>query len=320
MKYIQEQFISMLYLDGLKKVGLNKYNCRCPYCNDSKVSKKKKRGWFLWNQPYNTYVFYCHNCSKKTNFKNMLKDFNNVSFQSYLEMEKQEEFNSFINLKPAKKIELSYKQELEESISLEYLPDGTVDCKLVPECLAYLQKRKIPQQFIDKWKYNKRFGLIVPFEFEEGEDFVYGWQSRKLNKKEFKISLPEDNPKIWNLFSVKENKNLYITESIIDSCMLYHIGLQSISMLGSDLHKEILDNFKKVYFIFDNDETGRKKTLKYSQIFTDAHFLIWDKRIKQKDLNEIITSGVPLEKFKKFIETSFKSSIETYTLLTLQEN
>jgi len=302
MKYIQDQFITHLGLERVKKLGSEKYNFKCPLCNEGH-SKTKRRGYLLWNKRYNTYVFNCFNCGTTTNFKNILKILSPTQVPIYEQKEKEENFRSYIH--PIK------EEKLDDSISIigiSLLPKGSTKCSDNSVCLEYCLKRKIPQKFIKKWYYHKDYGLIVPFELDN--ESIYGWQSRNLDTKYFHIELPENNPKIWNWFNINKDEEVFISESIIDASMLYYIGKQSIAAIGSDISTEYLAELKYPVFIFDNDKTGKTKTIKYSKLLPNAKFLVWDKRIHQKDLNEIITSSIPIDKFKKFIEGSLKTGYE----------
>lgn len=317
LKYLQEQYIPQLGIEGLKKVSSNKFNCRCPICGDSKTNKRKKRGWFLYNSKFDTWVYNCFNCETTTNFQNICQKLSPALYQSYSEREKYESFNSFISSSTNKEKDYEeYEDSEDDCVSIDSLPDDTIDCIDSPECMEYCTKRKIPLMFIKKWKYSKEYGLIVPFVYEH--NLIYGWQSRSLKEKRFHISLPENNEKIWNWYTVDKTKPLYILESVIDATMLYKINRQSIAIIGADINKEVVQEIKYPIFIFDNDETGKLKTIKYSKLFPQAKFLIWDKKIKQKDLNEILVSGVSESQFQNFIDSSIKSGFEANIILQLK--
>lgn len=303
MKNIQDQYILRLPIDGMKRVSSEKINCRCWSCGDSKTNKRKKRGWFIWNKRFSTYVYFCHNCGLCTNFKGVAKNLSLPIYDMYMEEEKKAALEMYVCSSNDKEDVIQ-----DESLNLEMLPEGCIPAVNSEECLTYLKNRKIPEYFIKKWFYHKSYGLVVPFEFED--DLVYGWQGRKLKTKEFHTNLPEENPKIWNLFSVNKSEKVFVLESIIDATMLYLIGYQAISIAGADVSAEDLSDFEDLVFIFDNDETGKSRCIKYSNIFKKSEFLVWDKRIRFKDLNEIICSGVDLQKFKKFIDSSIKTSYE----------
>jgi hypothetical protein len=290
----------MLPLEGFKKLSSGKYNFRAICCGDSKTNKRKRRGFFLWNRRYDTYIYTCHNCGTTTNFQNICKTYTPSLFEQYKVKEREETLNSFMS--PEKQEEF---EDYSDCIGVSILPDDSIKCSDSPECLEYLQNRKVPNIFIKKWMYHKSYGLIVPFELDE--DDIYGWQSRKLKEKTFHIELPEENYKIWNWYTVDKSKPLFICESIIDATMLYRIGYQAIAILGSDIEAEALGEISDPIFIFDNDKTGQNKMIKYSKAYQKAKFLQFDSRIKQKDLNEIIMSNVSDEKFKKFIDSNIKT-------------
>jgi transcription elongation factor Elf1 len=72
-KFVQQKYITSIGLSSLSTRG-DKYNFRCPFCGDSKKNQRKKRGWLLWNEPFDTYIFSCHNCGINTNFDKMLEE------------------------------------------------------------------------------------------------------------------------------------------------------------------------------------------------------------------------------------------------------
>lgn len=303
LKVIQDQFIPQLGLDGLKKVSSEKYNCRCPICGDSKTNKRKKRGWFIWNRKFDTYVYTCFNCGETTNFQKICKIINPSVYENYNVLEKQEKFNDYISTDYKEKKKLIQ----DDTVELSVLPEGTIPCTSNQSCLEYLKMRKIPDKFIRKWKYNSKYGLIIPFELDSTD--IYGWQSRNLETKYFHISLPEDNMKVWNWYNIDKNSRVFICESIIDASMLYRIGEQSVAMLGADINMNLMSELKEPVFAFDNDETGIRKSIKYSELFPNALFLVYDKRIKQKDLNEIVID-VSDDKFKKFVLSHLKTGFQ----------
>lgn len=310
IKVLQDQYIPQLGLDGLKKVSSEKYNCRCPICGDSKTNKRKRRGWFIWNRKFDTYVFNCFNCGETTNFQKICKLLRPSLFENYSTEEKKVKFNDFVYNSQSNKDISDVIHD--DSIEVALLPKDTIKCSDNSKCLDYLRNRKVPERFIKKWKYNDKYGLIIPFEFDDTT--IYGWQSRNLDTKYFHISLPEENMKIWNWFSVDKSKPVFICESIIDATMLYRIGEQSIAMLGADINLDSFMELDEPIFAFDNDKTGLDKTIKYSKLFPDALFLVYDKRIKQKDLNEIITSGIPDDKFKRFIRSHLKTGFQVQVM------
>lgn len=312
MRQLQDRYLMTLGLEGLKRISSDKLNVRCKLCGDSSHNKSKKRGYFLWNRRYNTYVYFCHKCGASTNFKGFLKEINPLMYDLYVEEEKKISLQNYLSLKQET---TSYVPKNSSEVTLDLLPSNCVKCKDDEKCYTYLQKRKIPRTFINKWYYHDDFGMIVPFEYTE--DLIYGWQGRKLETKEFFTDLPEDNPKIWNYYQVKKEETCFVLESIIDATMMYHINYQSIAALGSDINPEYLEEFEDLVFIFDNDTVGKLKCIKYSKLFPKARFLVWDKRIKYKDLNEIIVNNISLEKFKKFIDTSLKTAYEVSILSKL---
>jgi hypothetical protein len=126
--------------------------------------------------------------------------------------------------------------------------------------------------------------LIFPF-YYKNTNWVYGFQGRNIFEKFFYIFLPPNNYKIYNYYNIDKTKPVYICEAIIDSLFVPN----SIGLLGSDISKTLLENINPI-FVFDNDETGYKKVIKYLELGFKC--VIWPKEIIEKDINEMVMNRI----------------------------
>jgi len=300
LKYIQEKYINLLPLENVTK-KYDKYNFRCPICGDSKKNHRKRRGWLLWNPQYNTYTYKCFNCDFSTNLYGFLEAVSPSLLDEYKIETRNEKLKSFNTEKKSHPKKISFEFEIPQ----EYSP-----CQNNPDCIKYVKSRGVPFKHYSNWKYSNN-NVLIPLEFE---DELIGYQTRSITGKFFNITLEGDNDfKIYN-YEHEEGTELYFFESIF--CATRFDGLfgkdnkQGVSLVGRSVPKEleldILEMKDKAYFVFDNDEAGRLSINKYSKVFPEANFLLWDKKIKQKDFSDV-ADVIPEEKLEKWFFSSFKN-------------
>jgi DNA primase len=154
--------------------------------------------------------------------------------------------------------------------------------------MNYLEERLVPPKNLKflKFYYNHEKeeifnnSIVFPF-YNRGYGSYYGFQSRRLNNKIFHIELQDPNyPKLYNIFNVDLTKEVYIFEGFFDSLSIDN----SVSMNGSDVPTKYLKMIKKPIFVFDNDDTGFKKILKYARIGYSC--FIYPENFGHKDFNE----------------------------------
>jgi hypothetical protein len=64
-------------------------------------------------------------------------------------------------------------------------------------------------------------------------------------------------------------------------------------MAGSDIDKSYFSDFSDVVFILDNEPRNKQIVDKLSKIINDGFkVVIWPENIKEKDINDIILSGM----------------------------
>ena len=133
----------------------------------------------------------------------------------------------------------------------------------------YMTKRKLTDDIIEKFEvgyYPKEDVITFPVYVNGSCLFV---AKRKVKYK--KIIMPNVEPKpIYGLDNVENEKEVYITESIINALTLWSYGLKAIALFGTgsryqiDLLNEV--NIRKFILCLDGDEAGingRNRLMKY---------------------------------------------------------
>lgn len=318
VKLIQEKYLQLLNLTGLKRHQSGKWNFRCPLCGDSKRNPKKMRGWFAPD----IRVFSCFNCGKK-----------GVSYERFMEMVaptlltayKQEIGAAWLEdrekngpqLPP--EVHISDEQnkfdemveKLEEDKVFEsILPRDTVPIWELEEdhpARVYLLDRLVTMEMIKAHgisfctapakkgpdEYGQR--IIFPFVWKT-EKRVYGFQARTLDGDAYPKYLTQvldGHPKIWNMFNVTHDgtETIHVTEGIIDALFLPN----AIALCGSDFSEEYQKALKawNFCFIFDNDETGREKSIKFAEL--GYKVFVWPPDCPAKDINKAILMGLNID-------------------------
>lgn len=307
MSFLDEKFISLVSsrLEKYKRVKSGLYNFRCPYCGDSKKYRNKARGYLY--QVKNDYNFKCHNCGASRTFTNFLKDFDTVLHDQYV----MERYKNGLTGKLSNTPEPEFK--FKKPVFKFKAFDLPKICDLSEEHPAkkYLKNRKIPEKFLNELYYCEEFKkwtnqqkhtfnsiendesrIIIPLE-NHGE--IFGYQGRSLKKnskvKYITIILNEFHPKIYGLDKVDWEKTVYIVEGPFDSMFIDN----SIAMVGSDIDKMFLISNYEVDFVvvYDNEKRNKEIVEKIEKaIDSKLPVVIWPNDIREKDINDMILSGL----------------------------
>ena len=101
------------------------------------------------------------------------------------------------------------------------------------------------------------------------------------------IMLDEEQPKIFGLDKVKDNKPVYIVEGPFDSTFLEN----SVAMAGSDADVRTF-GWSNYIWIFDNEPRNREIVARISKVIDRGdQVVIWPKNIQQKDINDMFLAG-----------------------------
>ena len=305
MSYLDTKYINLASasLQKYKKVKNGLWTFRCPYCGDSKKNKNKTRGYIF--QVKGDHVFKCHNCGITRSFSNFLKDHVPHVYDEYV-MERYKEGTIGKNVPKPDLTQFIYKPKFEKR---------TVDLEPL-SCLnnfhvarKYILGRGIPENKLDRLYYCPNFKewtntqkhtfsdtsndedrIIIPLNDTDGN--LIGFQGRSLSPnakmRYITVMLNEDAPKLYGLDHINKNETIYIVEGPLDSFFLEN----SVAMCGSDVDIRSF-GWSDYIWVYDNEPRSRQITDKISKsIDAGDSVVIWPKTIKEKDLNDMVTSGI----------------------------
>ena len=311
MDFVDVKYINLISsrLDKFKKIKSNLYNCRCPICGDSKKNKNRARGYFY--SVKNNTNYKCHNCGLNVSFSNFLKQFDLESHKQYV-FEKFKEGHAGKNFttpqpefkfeKPKFKSKLDLPKASENERAKKYLEDR----KINPNKFYYAENFKswvnsIKPIFEDTFKDEPR--IIIPLYYQ---DNLIGVQGRSLGSNKIKyitIMFDENAPKIYGLDEIKKSETVYITEGPFDSTFIPN----SIALCGADGDISRW-NFNDVVWIYDNEPRNEEIIQRISKcIDRGDKVVIWPSHIKNKDINEMILSGLDVV---SVVKSNIYSSLE----------
>jgi transcription elongation factor Elf1 len=308
MSFVDSKYIGLLSprLQKFKQVKNNLYNFRCPYCGDSQRNKNKARGYIY--QLKNDHNYKCHNCGMSKSFTNLLKDLDTSLYDQYVmerykngltgkrsntpepdfNFQKPDFFTKRENSKNLKKIDLPRASEV--LVAKQYLEKR----KLNPYKFYYTDKFKtwvnsLKPTFKDL-KYDEP-RIIIPLFYKKE---LIGFQGRLLGPGQIKyitIMLNEDAPKIYGLDEIDKTKTVYITEGPFDSNFISN----SIAMCGADANISGWD-FDDVVWVYDNEPRNREICDRMSKTINSGYkIVIWPSSIKEKDINDMVLSGLDVQ-------------------------
>ena len=311
MDFVDVKYINLISsrFQKFKKVKNNLYNFRCPICGDSQRNKNKARGYLY--QVKNNTNFKCHNCGVNISFNNFLKQIDSVIYKQYT-FEKFKDGKTGRNFTveepvfnfeaPKFKPKLDLPKASENSTATEYL----VKRKLNPHNYYYAEKFKswtnsLKEVFDDTTKDEPR--IIIPLFYQ---NTLVGFQGRALGPSKIKyitVMLNDDAPKIYGLDEIEKSKTVYITEGPFDSTFIHN----SIALCGADgdVGKWGIDD---CVWIYDNEPRNREILSRISRVIeTGQKVVIWPSTIKEKDLNDMVLSGLNIQ---SVIELNTYSGLE----------
>ncbi len=311
MDFVDVKYINLLStrFQKFKKIKNNLYNFRCPICGDSQKNKNKARGYLY--QVKNNTNFKCHNCGVNISFNNFLKQIDSVIYKQYT-------FEKFKDGKTGKNFTVEepvFKFESPKFKPKLDLPKASSN----PDAKKYLESRKLNP---DKFYYTNQFKswtnsikkvfddiskdeprIIIPL-FHQNT--LVGFQGRSLGPSKIKyitVMFNDDAPKIYGLDEVEKNKTVYITEGPFDSTFIPN----SIALCGADGDVGKWGIGDSVW-IYDNEPRNAEIHSRISRVIESGQkVVIWPSTIKEKDINDMILSGLNVQ---SVIESNTYSGLE----------
>ena len=311
MDFVDVKYINLISsrFQKFKKVKNNLYNFRCPICGDSQRNKNKARGYLY--QVKNNTNFKCHNCGVNVSFNNFLKQIDSVIHKQYTfeKFKDGKTGRNFIVEEPDFNFEVpKFKAKLD-------LPKASEN----PDAKSYLENRKLnPDKFYyaDKFKswtnsQKETFDdvskdeprIIIPLFYQ---NTLVGFQGRALGPSKIKyitVMLNDDAPKIYGLDEIQKDKTVYITEGPFDSTFIHN----SIALCGADGDVDKW-GIGDCVWIYDNEPRNREILSRISRVIEMGQkVVIWPSSIKEKDINDMILSGLDVQ---SVIESNTYSGLE----------
>lgn len=311
MDFIDTKYISMIShrLGKFKKIKSDLYNFRCPICGDSKNNKNKTRG-YLYGVKNNT-NYKCHNCGVNISFNNFLKSLDPQTHKQYT-LEKFKNNNTGKNF-TANQPKFEFKKPVfDKKIDLPKASENNASSQ-------YLKSRKLdPNKFyysdnFKKWvnsikltfddvKYDEP-RIVIPLFYNKK---LIGVQGRALNKNSIKyitIMFDENSPKVYGLDTITYSTPIYVVEGPFDSTFINN----SIALCGSDGDLQFLNN-SELIFVYDNEPRNLEIVNKIQKVIDDGFkVVIWPNYINQKDINDMVLSGLDVQ---SLVESNVYSGLE----------
>lgn len=314
IQYLLEQNHTIKEKQQVKDAN-DRLNFSCPYCGDSTVNYSKKRGNLYWD----TLQYHCYNCGYHTNLYKFLKDYNikirdrNVSHQilDYIDKNKVQS-NTGVNilkhsgLKQASELAISYHDFKKTFGAHEIKPGHWI--------WNYLKSRLLHKK-IENFMFSPKDKRLWILNFDH-HGYIVGAQSRKMysygskyytydliklrkecgfktqNYDESTIQSITKLSTMFGIYQINFQKPLTLFEGPIDSMFM----LNSLGLASANRSTEEFDQIPTVQYLYDNDETGRKKMV--AKLKKGCYVFLWNSFINNfglgayniKDFNDLIVS------------------------------
>ena len=302
----------------------NLANCRCPICGDSQKNKNRARGYFY--QKGNNLFYRCHNCGISTTLYKFLEEVSPALCREYaLERWKGGENGHSNYTKPKFKFEQpSFDGKRIDLPSMVELSDDH-------ECKEYVVSRKIPMDFISDLFYAENFAefvhgyipdkqvgqeprLIIPL--RDADKKLVGFQGRAIYPSEVKyitIKFDENQEYLsYGMDRVDLNSTVYVTEGPIDSMFLPN----AVAILG--MNHELDPSVKDPVFVLDNEPRNREVIKQYEKLIKNNYRVcIWPDNITQKDVNDMVRSGMSRREVLETINKNIYSGLSAELRLSV---
>jgi transcription elongation factor Elf1 len=325
--YLDKKYATMLAGKLVfKQKGNYLWNMRCPFCGDSKKDKTKKRG-FIYRKKDNLF-YHCHNCHESMYFRNFLKRIDSEMYKTYTFEIFQE--NKKITTKSDDDFIVNPLSILKEDksatkINLQSIMELSADHFARKE----IRRRKIPERYWNEIYYTPCFKTFIDeikpgndkniplnerriiFPFYDEKNIFLGVQGRALDASKVKyitILLSEGNTKLYGLNRVDLTKTIYVTEGPIDSLFLPN----SLAVMDSQLYRvaEILGR-RDYVFVYDNEKRNKQIVSNMQQTIKYGHkIFFWPKSIQEKDINDLILSGMSETEVLALVEKNTSSGMD----------
>jgi transcription elongation factor Elf1 len=299
------------------------WNFSCPICGDSKKNLSKARGYVF--QKGTNLFFNCHNCGVGTNLGNLIKQVDPSLHKEYvLERYKSGE-SGFSNFKspafdiPAPRFDKVAKEKhFEHAEWVSKLPSGHF-------CIVYCTNRRFLSTMIDTLlftpNYKKFCDALVPnhgkeitadarlvIPFYDKYNTLIGVSGRALENSDYKLRYvtlrtnESQDKLIYGMDKVNTNELVKIVEGPLDSMFLTNcVGSGDSALIQT---AKLIDVENKV-LIFDNEPRNKEIVkLMDDAIKLGYNVVIWPDTMEQKDINEMVMSGISPDEIERIISSN----------------
>ena len=321
--YTDQKYVGLISprLDLFKQVRANLWNSRCPICGDSQKNKSKKR-MYIYAKKQDLFVK-CHNCGYGSNLGNFIKTLDpHLHGQYVMERYGQGQNGRGKTKEPEFHFEPPKFKPRPTTIDLPSI--GTLPCD--HHARLFYSGRKMPNSFLDKVFYaddfmswaqsvseidysnlGKESRMVIPFFDTEGK--LIAAQGRALGSHELRyitIKVSEDSTKVYGLERWNPENTTYIVEGPIDSMFLPNC----LAVAGGDLQSIKIDK-EQCVLVFDNESRNEHTVKKLMKAIDDGwSVIIWPKRKKFKDINDLIMSGLSTDEILEMINKTTMKGLE----------
>jgi hypothetical protein len=323
--FIDLKYIHMVSvkLDRFQDKGNYLFNFRCPICGDSERKKNKMRG-YLYRKD-NDMFYRCHNCDYGTTIANFLEKVDQLLYKEYV-MEK------FVKKDEPKKepnpeYAFDFKPEFDKPARLidnlmdrlDKLPDDHeavkyVKSRMIPESqfhkLYYVDDIRTLSQLNSKYKEAlniKQPRLSLPFLTPDGQLTGMALRGMRGENLRYINLVVKEEMQIFGLDEVDTNKEVYVVEGPIDSLFLDN----AIACVGTAFGK--VDKLGLTHFtvVFDNQPRNKEVcALIHKQIKLGNKVCLWPEYVAEKDVNDMILSGLTKEEIHSIISMNTYEGLE----------
>lgn len=317
---VEEEYIVQIagQLRNFKKTHRNKYSFSCPICGDSKRDPRASRGNFFLHK--GEWIFHCYNCNASHKFSTFLKTVFPELYDQFIYDNFGYSKKKKITL-PTPKIE---KPKFNvKANTLKYLEDASAN----PKALAYCLDRGFTHDMVNELYYARGFKqfvnthlikdkfenpkgsdqrLVIPFFSEDNE--LIGVQGRSLDPtnpvKYITIKLiGDDEELIYGMNKIDKSKTVYVLEGPFDSMFIEN----GVAFAGSSLGT--ITGVTNRVLVWDNEPRNKEiKKLQLKAIRANEAVVIWPKLNSEKDVNDMILSGMNVD--AKYLENNTYQGLE----------
>ena len=323
MQWIDVKYIGALAprLAMFARKDDNIWNMRCPLCGDSRKSKTKARGYILGKG--GKYMYTCHNCNASMSFGRFLEQVDPAAYEQYrretfLErvgtteriVEPAPDISKFITPKFIKYTALADLRKISQ-LELNHPARKYVISRQIPPAmhskLFYAPKFKTWTNKLkpDKFDLSKKDEprLVIPFVDQGGN--LFGYQGRAffdVEPRYITIILDEEKPRVYGLDRIDLKQQVYVVEGPIDSMFLYNC----LAMGGAHLDKtttQIGLKPERTTVVYDNEPRNKDIVAAIEKAIDKGYNVcIWPETVQQKDINDMIKSGMTSQQIQRLID------------------